>query len=310
MSPIAGVRRTARRAISILASAGLVAGLLAVTGGTATAAGAGGYTCTGTFGSPGVLSGTHGDVVIRGVCGVNGGPAVVRGDLTVSSGSTLFAAFAFNDIAGGGVSNLTVKGDVRVGAGAVAVIGCHPVSFSCVDDPNGGSTGIGSHDSIGGDLTSSQALGVIVHNTAIGGDVQQSGGGGGQTCVPPAGTLFEAFGFPAYSAYEDGSVAGDVSITDVSSCWMGVNRLTVRGDMRFIDDQLADPDAIEILANNIKGDLVCKQNSMVWDNADATPFQLFPRTQPQTNTVKGDRVGQCVLSSPVNEGDPSGPGPF
>jgi hypothetical protein len=305
------LRRGLRRLPAILASVGLVAGLLAASTGIASASD-GAYICSGTLTpfNPGVLSGTHGDVRVVGACAVNGGPALVRGDLIVTPGSTLVAAFAFNDVSGIGVSNLTVRGNVRVGKGATAIIGCHPVSFSCIDDPNNGSTGVGSHDRIGGDLTSSQPLGVIVHNTDVGGDILESGGGGGQSCGIPVGTVFEVFQSPAFSAYEDGSVKGDVSITGMTTCWVGLNRLTVRGDMRLINNQLADPDGIEILANRISGDLVCRKNSMVWDNAETGFPGLFPRTPPQTNTVKGDRVGQCVLSSPVNQGDPLGPGPF
>lgn len=303
------VRRRSRRVLTILASVGLLAGLLAATTATA-AASEGTYTCSGTLNpfAPGVLSGTHGDVRVVGACAVNGGPAVVRGDLTVTPGSTLVAAFAFNDVAGTGVSNLTVWGDVRVGKGAVAVIGCHPVSFSCIDDPNNGSTGVGSHDRIGGDLTSSWPLGVIVHNASIGEDVRETGGGGGLNCNPAG--VFAMFKSPVYSAYEDSTIRGDVTVTGLTSCWMGLNRLNVRGDMRLINNQLADPDAIEILANHISGDLVCRKNSMVWDNAEVGFPGLFPRTPPMTNTVRGERYGQCVLSSPVHQGDPLGPGPF
>jgi hypothetical protein len=91
---------------------------------------------------------------------------------------------------------------------------------------------------------------------------------------------------------------------------MGLNRLTVRGDVHLLNNQLADPDAIEILANMISGDLVCLKNSMTWDSAEAGFPGLFPRTPPFTNTVKGERVGQCVLSSPTTQGGPLGPGPF
>jgi hypothetical protein len=42
-------------------------------------------TCTGTLTAPGVLAGTfRGDVVITGVCAVNGGAAVIKGDLILA----------------------------------------------------------------------------------------------------------------------------------------------------------------------------------------------------------------------------------
>ena len=67
--------------------------------------------------------------------------------------------------------------------------------------------------------------------------------------------------------------------------------------MRVIDNQFADPDAIEILANRIGRNLNCRGNSMVWNSADLTEGELFPRL-PEPNTVGGQRLGQCILASP------------
>jgi hypothetical protein len=280
----------------MIASVGLLVGLLAATAGTA-AAEDGSYSCAGTLSpfNPGVLVGTHRDVRVSGLCVVNAGNATIRGDLTVLPGGSLVAAW--------GSSRLTVKGDITVRTGGSLIIGCDPQSFACIDDPT-----LSSHASVSGELTSQRPLGVIVHNATIGGDVTERGGGGGFNCNPAG--VFAFFGSPVYSSYEDSTIRGDVSISGMSSCWMGLARLNVHGDVRLINNQLADPDAIEILANHISGDLVCWKNSMVWDNAEAGFPGLFPRTPPLTNTVKGDRAGQCVLSSPVNQGDPSGPGPF
>jgi hypothetical protein len=89
---------------------------------------------------------------------------------------------------------------------------------------------------------------------------------------------------------------------------MGLIRLHVRQSMAVRNNRLADPDAIEINANHIAGNLTCRRNSMVWDSGDLTA-NLFPR-QPQPNTVGGERRGQCVLNSPTSPHDPPGPGPF
>jgi hypothetical protein len=78
--------------------------------------------------------------------------------------------------------------------------------------------------------------------------------------------------------------------------------------VHVLNDQLADPDAIEIVLNHIHGNLICQSDSMVWDSGDLSQ-DLFPRV-PQPNTVDGNRVGQCVLSSPMTAGGPLGPGPF
>jgi len=303
MGGFTGMHPWSRRAVSILASGGLLGAMLAVLAGPVAASDA--YTCgTADPNHPGVLVGNHANVRVQGICAVDAGDATVRGDLTVLPGGSLLAAFGSKNFSGQGTSRLTVRGDIRVLKGGTLILGCIPSSFACFDDAT-----LSSHAVVSGDITSYQPLGVIVHNASIGGDVTERGGGGGLSCdpagifaVPPVG--------PVFSAYEDSSIRGDVTVTGLTSCWLGLNRLRVHGDVRLINNQLFDPDAIEILANHISGDLVCRKNSMVWDNAEAGFPGLFPRTPPLTNIVKGGRVGQCILSSPVNQGDPLGPGLF
>ena len=286
----------------------VVAGVLAA--GPVTAAGAavttGTTTCSGTPSAPGVLTGTHGAVVVRGACEVNAGAAVVNGDLTLSPGSALLAAFALNDKTGSGTSSLTVKGNVLVRSGATLLMGCNPANFACLDDPNQSQPTLSMHPTVGLDLRSNQPLGVIVHNFTVGGDVIQTGGGGGVNCNPQG--VFKLFQSPVYSTYEVGSVGGDVRISSVHSCWMGLVELQVGNSVVMYRNRLADPDAIEILSNNITGNLICRGNSRTWDNGDVGPH-LFPR-QPEPNTVGRNRAGQCVLSSPNTRSDQPGPGPF
>jgi len=267
--------------------------------GAATAAGT--ATCKGSLRAPGVLTGTvNSSVVVRGLCFVNAGPAVVKGDVTVSPGSVLVSAFGMHN------SSLSVTGNIYVRAGAAAVLGCNPANFACLDDPSQSHPTLSSHVTIGLDLRSNLALGVIMHNFSVGGDVIQTGGGGGRNCNPQG--IFKVFGSPVYSAYEVGSVGGDVRISSVLSCWMGVVQLRVGNTMVMHANKLADPDAIEILANHITGSLICRGNSRTWDSAEAGNG-LFPRI-PAPNTVLRNRKGQCVLSSPTKPGGPSGPGPF
>ena len=134
----------------------------------------------------------------------------------------------------------------------------------------------------------------------------QTGGGGGVNCKPQG--VFKLFQSPVYSTYEVGTVGGDVRISSVHFCWMGVVELHVGNTVVMHANQLADPDAIEILANNIAGNLICRGNSRTWDNGDISEH-LFPR-QPEPNTVGRNRKGQCVLSSSNTKDDKPGPGPF
>ena len=280
---------------AVLALALCVAAVLAVPAGAA-----GPTTCTGTVDSPGTLSGTiSGNAQVSGVCFVDAGPLVVNGNLTVQPGATLIAAFGQTG------SNVTVNGNLDVKSGGTALIGCNPVSSPCFDDDPDNPT-LTVTVSVAGNMTSTQALGVVVHNATIGGNVEQHGGGGGFTCDPVG--VFAAFGSPVFSTYEDSSVAGNVDISNVTSCWMGTARVDIGGNASYVNNSLADPDAIEIVSNDIHGNLSCQGNSMVWDSGDLSD-NLFPRA-PQPNTVDGKRSGQCVLSSPTSATSPPGPGAF
>ncbi len=263
--------------------------------------------CAGTPEAPGVLSGVYyGDVAVEGACVVNAGQAVVFGDLIVRPGAALLAGFALNDETGSGSSGLTVGGNVLVQSGAAAVMGCEAEHFPCFDD-NPEAPTLSSADHIGGSLLEQQPLGVVFHDSTVGGSIVESGGGGGLTCEPSG--PFALFGVPVYSDYEDLTVRGSLEVGNLTSCWLGVARVQVGGDLRMIGNQLADPDAIEIIANQIRRNLACFGNSQVWDSADLGEEGLYPRL-PEPNTVGGKRLGQCVLASPETEGGPLGPGPF
>lgn len=276
---------------------------VAVTAGTAGAAPK--ASCSGDLSnipaSVGVLSGTYnGNVVISGACAVVAGPAVVNGDLTLAPGSTLLAAFASG--------SLTVNGNVLVQKGATLILGCLPTSFPCFDDPfTNGQPSLSSPGTVTGNLIATQPLGVIVHNTTISGHVSENGGGGGTTCGP-AGGIFSVLGFPAYSDYEDSSIGGDLNVNHLNSCWLGMARLQVGGNLTLNQDQLADPDGAEVISNTVSGNLVCHQNSMVWDSADLSN-DLYPRLW-EPNTVDGQRVGQCVVAPPIDSPGGASPGAF
>ncbi len=302
-----GSARRPWRILTALLGSGVAALALAISPGIASAAST--QVCSGTDGSPGVLTGTYPastEVVIEGWCAVNGGQAKVEGNLVLRPHSVLLAAFANNDVAGDGTSGLTVLGNVKVLNGAVLLLGCEAAHFACLDDPNQNEPTLNSSASVGGSLTSTDPLGVVVHLTTFGGAVKETGGGGGETCNPSG--PFAKFGSPVYSDYEDVTIAHSLSITGLTSCWLGTARVRIGGNATFKHDQLADPDAIEIIDNHIKENLTCADNSMVWDSADLSN-DLFPR-QPEPNTVGGQRAGQCVLASPTTKDGHAGPGPF
>jgi len=257
------------------------------------------HVCSGTPSAPGTLSGSFDSVVVRGFCQVNAGVARVEDDLTVANSGVLIAAFGRNS------SRLIVGGDVTVADHAVAVLGCNPSSSPCFDD-NPSAPTLTSAPRIGGNLSGDEALGIIVHSARVGGWVHQIGGGGGKTCTPIG--PFAALGFPVFSAYEDSTIGGGLTLHGLNSCWAGVIRNQIGGTVLIDHDRLADPDAIEIESNNIGGNLVCHEDSRVWDSSE-NGQSIYPRTA-HPNTVAGDRQGQCVLATPTTNPGHMGPGPF
>jgi hypothetical protein len=251
-------------------------------------------TCTGTLTAPGVLAGTYrGDVVVKGVCFVNGGAAVVKGDLILAPGSALNAMFAKNQVRGKGKSSLTVLGDVKVGTNAVLAMGCEPNFNPCLDD----ATGTG-RNTVRGDLTAWRALAVIVHASRIGGDAEVSGGGGGATCAIPSTGIFAALGSPVFSDFEDNTIRGDLTISKLQTCWLGALRNHVRGDLRDIKNTMADPDADEILTNVVRGDIACFGNS---------PAVQYGDSMGSPNKVKHHAFGECGFNVRQPNPAPSGP---
>jgi hypothetical protein len=258
--------------------------------------------CNGTPSSPGVLAGRYGSgVVVAGFCEVNDGPAHVVGPLTLKNGAVLIAAFGMKG------SKLTVTGDVTVGQGATFILGCNTTSSPCFDDPNQSAPTLTSPGKVTGNVTENAPLGVIIHSSTIGGSISQTGGGGGVNCNPTG--PFAAFQSPVFSAYEDDTISGNITITQVSSCWLGVIRNHIGKSLKITDESMADPDAIEIETNVIGRDLVCRHDKQhVWDSSE-TGESTYPRSISR-NHVHHYRLGQCRTATPVtSDGVPAG-GPF
>jgi hypothetical protein len=274
--------------------------------------------CKGTPKKPGVLKGkVAGNVVVRGACEVKDGSATVDGSLTVTPNSVLAAIFGHNDKTHKGHSNLTVTGNVVVKRGATAFLGCEAAHSPCLDDSQTAPT-LSNKVTIGGNLKSTGALGVIVHVTKIGGNVTQTGGGGSESCMSMPG-IFAVIKSPVFSDYEDDTIGGSISISGLTSCWLGALRDRVAKNFTLNNNAMGDPDAMEIGNNVIVGNLACAGNtnvvpvsSAVWDSHEANPNNgsFFPRIA-EPNSVKGTRSGQCNMSTPLTQGGPSGaPGSF
>src|SRR5262249_30264580 len=130
----------------------------------APAGAAGPTTCSGTVDSPGTAVGAiSGNLQGGGGCFVDARPVGVDRNLTIQPGAALVAAF------GATGSDVTVNGNIDVKNGAAMVLGCNPVSSPCFDDDPANPT-LTVTTTVTGNLLSSQALGVIVHNATVGGN--------------------------------------------------------------------------------------------------------------------------------------------
>lgn len=257
-------------------------------------------TCSGTGKAPGSLTGTYaGNVTVKGVCLVDAGKVVVKGNLTIAAGAALNATFGLNDTTKKGYSNLTVDGNVSVGKKAVLGMGCDPTNSPCSDDPHPKSPTLSSWDWVHGSLTATDALGVILHNSFIGQSLTETGGGGGVNCTPTG--IFVSLGSPVFSDFENVVVGGNFSITGLKTCWLGALRDDVRGDFTDSNNTFADPDADEVNSNYVGGSLACAADSPAVQYGDApTESPVGP------NVVVGHASGACSFQTLKPDPAPKG----
>jgi hypothetical protein len=278
-----------------LGAGGLLLGVLAAGQGVAGASPvqrSGTSTCTGTLDNPGELTGFYENLDIKGVCAVQNGPVQVLGNLTVEPNASLNAVFGLKN------SNLTVWGNMNVDKNATVMMGCDTVSvtlwgttglfntpeFPCIDDPNGlTAPTLSSHDTVKGNLTAIDSLGVVLHNTQVLGNVFENGGGGGNNCVNQ-GIFFQDIGFPQYSGFFDGTINGNLTIENVTSCWYGSFRMVIDGSYVHQNVINNDPDGNEVSDNQIAGNMICKGNS---------PAIQFGDSNGTPSKVAGRATGEC-----------------
>jgi len=305
------------RGVPLLVAVALALAIAAA--GAAVAPAAGPYVCSGQFKTPGLLKGTYPDgVIVKGVCAVKSGKAQVIGTLHVTKGAALAAAFGAHH------SSLTVTGDVVVDKGGFVILGCKAnpdgSGIPCLDD-HAKVPKLRSHTVVTGNVIANAPVGILIHNTAIGGNLKETRGGGGLSCNVPKSGVFAAVKSPVYSDVEDSSVGKNLAITGLNSCWLGLARDKVGGSVTISHNTMGDPDAIEILASHIKKNLACTGNGHpaaeppgaepVWDSTETsmTPGVIYPRIA-EPNSVGGTRSGQCTVATPTTLGGPSGPGAF
>jgi Protein of unknown function (DUF3224) len=255
------------------------------------------YNCTGGN----VPAGTYGSMIITGICYMPAGTVVVRGGLTIAPGALLDAATPGDPAANPLLpATVLVGGDVRVGRGAVLVLGCSPA---------GGCTSV-TYDRIRGSLTAIGALGVVIQAVSIGGSATVLGGGGGVAGGAGSGGCFTSpipapwsedpalsnptTGSPQYSDFEDSTIGGNLRVIGLQTCWLGSFRDRVAGNVAFIGNTTSDPDGNELGSNLARGNVTCLAN---------LPATQFGDSGAAPNMAGGFAIGQCgfhvVLPSPI-----------
>jgi len=266
-----------RRLLGCVVAAVTAVGFVGVAASAAAANPISSFTCAG--GS--IPAGTYSSLVINGACVVDSGNVSVTNNVAVLNGKELIAAFGSAD---GSTSKLIVGGNVAVGANAVLVLGCEPGAFKCLNDPDTNENDPGTFaaaDSIGGSVSATNALAVLVHNSTIRQNLALIGGGGGVNCNSQAALQ----GSPAYATFEDTHIGGNLSIVGWRSCWLGTFRTHVVGNVTFNNNMTADPDGNELADNTITGNFSCSGNS---------PTPWFGDSQGGPNHVVGNVSGQCT----------------
>lgn len=256
------------------------------------------YTCTGGNIPPG----TYRSILVTGVCYMPVGTINVRKDLTVAPGALLDAVTPGDPVATPLLpATVLVGGDVSVGKGAVLFLGCSP-NISCPKAV--------TYDRIGGNLTATGALGVVVHSVSIGGNFSLLGGGGGViggaetgVCggnpatntpapVPPLWASDPSLGngegpgmpIPVYSDAEDNSIGGNLTIVGLQSCWLGSLRNQIGGSATIAHNTMGDPDAVEVENNLVGRDMTCRSN---------LPAVQFGDSGAAPNIVGRRAAGEC-----------------
>jgi hypothetical protein len=264
------------------------------------------YDCTGGN----VPSGTYDSILITGICYMPAGTVVVRGNLNIAPGALLDAATPGDPAANPLLpATVLVGGNVRVGRGAVLVLGCSPA---------GGCTGV-TYDRIRGNLTAFGALGVVIQAVSIGGNATVVGGGGGvaggagsggcfTSPIPPPWSEDPALsnpttGSPQYTDFEDSPIGGNLRVIGVQTCYIGSFRDRVGGSIAFVGNTTSDPDGNELGSNLARGNVTCRGN---------LPATQFGDSGAAPNMVGGLAFGQCgfrvlLPNPPAAPHQPAGP---
>jgi len=208
-----------------------------------------------------IKSGVYSSLRVAGPCTVPTGATVhVRNDVFVAHDAVL------NQVT---QSTLNIGGDLTVRRHAVVGLGCND-EVGCASSTD---------DHIGGSLRSWRAKAVVIEQETIGGDVVIRRGGGSMDCSSTA-----LFGGPYFATVHDSVIGGNLVFRGVHSCWFGLIRSHIAGNVKIGENRMGDPDAMEVVTNVIGGNLSCFDN---------VPHAQVGDSGGAPNIVGGEKRGEC-----------------
>ncbi|HET6793247.1 MAG TPA: hypothetical protein VFH45_02320, partial [Acidimicrobiales bacterium] len=216
------------------------------------------FTCNGILPPQVIPAGNYTLLTINGLCQLGPGLTRVSNGINISPGAVLDAANFLPGTPSCSTHLDVLAGGINVSQGGVLFYG------------NGPGTGCpNSNDQVGGGIIANSPLAVVVHGASISGPFSVTGGGGGTSCYDMRVFKFPGFsgfdlGAPPFTDLEDSQVSGPVTMSGQATCWQGIIRNTIHaspfGGVNINNNLLGDPDAIEVGANTIFGNLSCSGN--------------------------------------------------
>jgi hypothetical protein len=235
---------------------------------TASAAPVQALTCSGGQ----IHSGTYSSITVTGDCTVKpGANVVVQGNVTIAPGASFDGATN---------STIKIRGNVIAGAGSSFALGCTPAHPCDGNEQQDFST----TDKVGGDVVLNNVFNAALNGDRIAGDVVVNSGG--------AGLLDPEEEFIPFSIKDD-KIGGNVIVNGLTTVWFGVIRSNIGGNVILTNIHASDPDANEVVANKIGGNLICSGDTPAPQFGDAI---LDPGLPPGygPNRVRGHAIGQCA----------------
>jgi hypothetical protein len=260
-----------RKSLRFVGLATIIAGTLALSGGSAMAGTVGtaprAYTCAGgDFASGNLIdipSGNYSSITVTGACDVPADAVITAGNIFVAAHGVLDAQSA--------PSTITVGHNVFAGPGSLLGLGCQPDSdhagHPCTVEPAGHST-----VTVHGNVSSFGADTVLLNGTTVKGNVTLIGGGGD---IP--------------WAIKNNTIGENLTVIGVTADWLGVLFNHVGDNATLLNITVTDPGdegrTVAVVLNTVGRNLIC---------AGLAPGVSGGFIPGAINVVGGHSLGQCA----------------